>query len=299
MKNDPSAGKSKELDRLKKGYIKAQSDFFRSARYGLTLQEHRVIYWAILTGQQNGKPFEPVTLAVKDFAELFELKGGNYYNALKNLSDKLVGRAVDIGYHDDNGHHVMKAPWLTSITYNARFGTVTLAPNKALKRFFEGKPFTTTEYYFLIRFTSQYAERLYELLKSMPINKKAIVDFTPSELADKLVVPASYRKNYTDLKRFALGPAVDDIIEFTDLDVTLKEKRGKFNKVDTVYFSVKKKDVPKLADRIEGGEFAPPLSEEEQIRFLNELTGEDFTSESFADCRSPDTHQQPQLPPRA
>jgi len=279
MKKDQGTIKANKITKRKKGVIKARSEFFRTARYGLTLQEHRIIYYAILAGQQDGKPFEPVTLSIGSFRELFEVSGGNYYAELRKLSKKLIGKSVEVAYRDQDGHHFKQAAWLTDITYHTKDGTVTITPNPALKPFFEGKPFTTTEYYFLIRFTSQYAERLYELLKSMPYHTKPVVDFDIEDLVARLAAPPSCRNRYNNFLARVLEPAIKDINEYTDLDVSIREKRGQYNKVSTVYFSVVQKNVPKLADRVERGEFTPPLSEDEQEIVMRELLGEDGPGE--------------------
>jgi plasmid replication initiation protein len=271
MKKSPEAAESQKIAKRKKGIIKAKSDFFRAARYGLTLQEHRIIYYAILAGQQDGKPFEPVELTVSAFKELFEVSGNDYYKELRKLTKKLVGKSVEVVYRDDDGQHLMQAAWLKSIKYNAKQGSVTITPNDELKPFFEGKPFSTSEYYFLIRFTSQYAERLYELLKSL--DHKTIIDFDPADLAQRLAAPPSCRNRFNNFLARVLEPAIKDINEFTDLDVDLRAQRGLYNKVETVFFSVRKKKVPKLADRVERGEFRPPLSDEEQTSVMHELMG--------------------------
>ncbi len=274
MVQDPAASKAKKITKRKKGVIKAKSEFFRTARYGLTLQEHRIIYYAVLKGQQDGTPFAPVTLPVQDFMQLCDLKGHSTYDNVRRASKKLVGKSVEVVFKDQDGPQLLQAPWLKAIKYNSKLGSVTITPNDELKPFFEGKPFTTTEYYFLIKFTSQYAERLYELLKSL--NHKTVVDFEIDDLAERLAAPPSCRKDYKDLRLRVLEPAIKDINEFTDLDVELREKRGRYNKVITVFFSVIQKKVPKLADRVERGEFRPPLSEEEQNSFMRELLGSDF-----------------------
>ena len=284
MKKNPSVSEAQKISKRKKGIIKAKSEFFRAARYGLTLQEHRIIYYAILVGQQDGKPFEPVTMSIREFKELYNLKSEKYYTEICKLSKKLVGKVVEVTYKDDDGHHFLQAPWLLGIEYHLRNGAVTITPNPELKRFFEGKPFTTSELAFLTYFKSQFAERLYELLKSMPLNQKPIFDFEPAELCEKLAVPPSYRVNYADLRKYALAPAIRDINEFTDLDVQLLEKRGgRGNKVQLACFYIKKKDVPKLADRVERGEFGPLLSEEEQITVLQELLGEELPGQLALD----------------
>lgn len=259
---------TKKIAKRKNGVIRAKTDFFRTARYGLTLQEHRIVYYAILRGQQDGKPFEPVTLSITEFKELFEVKGKNYYATIRNLSNKMIGRTVEFLYKDSEGTHLLQAPWLVGIRYHAKTGTVTIEPNKNLQPFFEGKPFTDTEFAFLIKFTSQYAERLYELIKTFEYKK--IADFEIEDLRTRLAVGKKY-PNYTDFKNRVLLPAVDDINEFTDLDVDFREKRGKYNKVESVIFSIHKKKVPKLAKRIENGEFTPPLSEEEQAQMIAEM----------------------------
>ena len=264
--------KSTAMRRRKSGVIRAQSDFFRTARYGLTLQEYRVIYYAILAGQQDKKPFEPVTISVRDFKELCGLKGKSPYSTLRNISKRIVGKSVEIGYKDADGLHFKQATWLTDITYHAREGKVTITPNKALQPFFEGKPFTQTEYYFLVKFTCQYSERLYEILKTF--DNKTIADFKIDDLRARLAVTEGKYPNYADLKRFVLEPAMKDINEFTDLSLDFREKRGMKNKVETIVFSIHKKKVLRLAARVQAGEYQPPLSDTEQEAWLNELIGE-------------------------
>lgn len=262
----------KKLAKRKGGTIRAKSDFFRTARYGLTLQEHRIIYYAILKGQQDGTPFAPVTLAVKDFMELCEVKGKGYYSIIRDMTKKLNMKAVEVAYKDADGLHLLQAPWLTGITYHAKSGQVVVELNKKLQPFFEGKPFTETEFYFLVKFTSQYAERLYELIKAL--SHKPVIDFEIDDLRKRLAVLNGKYQNYNDLKRYVLDPAVRDISEYTDLEVTMSEARGRYNKVETVYFAIKKKAVPKLVQRVEQGEFQPPLSDEEQEIFMRDLLGD-------------------------
>lgn len=267
--NNKNARECKKMTKRKNGVIRAKSNFFRTARYGLTLQEHRIIYYAILKGQQDKTPFEPVTISVIEFQNLFELKGHANYSILRNLSKKMVSKSVEITYKDENGYHLSQVPWLLGITYHAKEGAVTIELNKKLQPFFEGKPFTETEFYFLIKFTSQYAERLYELIKSL--SHKSIIDFSIVDLRNNLAVSNGKYANFNDLKRYVLDPAIQDINKFTDLTISMRESRGRYNKVEIIYFSVRKKAVPKLAKRVEQGEFNLSLSEQEQEIFIKKL----------------------------
>lgn len=264
------AQKGRKIAKQKSGVIRAKSDFFRTARYGLTLAEHRIVYIALLMGQQNGTPFEPQTLAISDFIDLCGLKGQSAYHTVRQLAKTLLSKVVEVVYKDDNGLHMLQCQWLSGIEYHVKTGSVTITPNKLLRPFFEGKPFTETEFYFLIKFNSQYAERLYEVLKSL--DYKNLVDFDINDLRTRLGLPDGKYPNYNNLKKYVLAPAISDICEYTDLDVSIKEKRGLRNKVEYVFFSVKKKSVPKLAQRIANGEFPVALSEDEQAILMNGLT---------------------------
>lgn len=263
------AQKGRKITKQKKGVIRAKSDFFRTARYGLTLSEHRIIYIALLLGQQNGTPFEPQEITIKDFMELCELKGQSSYSTVRERSKKLLSKVVEVAYKDEDGAHLLQCTWLTSVKYHAQKGTVTLTPNRELQPFFDGKPFTDTEFYFLIKFNSQYSERLYELLKTFEY--KPLVDFDLADLRTRLCVGDKY-PNYTDFKKNVLTKAIEDVCEYTDLDVSIRERRGLYNKVEAVYFTVKKKNVPKLAERVANGDFPVPLSDEEQSLLMDGLT---------------------------
>jgi plasmid replication initiation protein len=263
------AKKNKKIAKQKSGVIRAKSDFFRTARYGLTLAEHRIIYIALLMGQQNGTPFEPQTITISDFIDLCGLKGQSAYHTVRELSKKLLTKVVEVSYKDKDGLHLLQCQWLSGIQYHVKTGSITITPNKVLQPFFEGKPFTDTEFYFLIKFTSQYAERLYEVLKTF--DYKPLADFDIIDLRTRLGLSDNKYPNYTDFKKRVLTPAVSDICEYTDLDVSIKEKRGLHNKVEMVFFTIKKKNVPKLAERVTNGEFPIPLSKEEQVLLMESL----------------------------
>lgn len=272
------------LQKRQEGIVRAKSDFWRTARYGLTLQEHRVIYFVILAGQQNKTPFEPVDIAVKDFMEICELRGGSAYHEMKKLTQKIVSRTVEIVYKDDKGQHILQAPWLTSVFYHVREGIVSIAPNKELQPFFEGRPFSEMEYYYLVKFSSQYSERLYEVLKSL--DNKPMPDFKIDDLKLLLGLKPDMYPNYANFRKRVLEPAIHDINEFTDLDVSIAEKRGYRNKIEYILFPMAKKNVPKLSKRMLEGAYSmpsPPLSEVEQLNLMGKLLGSDGSVDNDSD----------------
>lgn len=264
MKQSEKAKKLSAATKKKRGIIKASRNFFQDARYGLSLMEHRIVYFAILTGQQSGTPFEPVTVSVQEFKEVCGLVGNSSYSQLTKITKDLIRKSVEFIYMDDSGKCLTQATWVTTVKYHQKTGTITIVPNKELKMFFDNpkRNYSTTEFYYLVKFTCQYAERLYELLKSLDF--KPIVDFSIDDLRDKLSVKKKY-PNYADFARFALTPAIADINKYTDLNIDFREQRGAYNKVVSVVFSITKKSVPLLYDREQKGELVRHTFPDEQI----------------------------------
>lgn len=265
-----------QLVKQQRGVVRAKSEFFRTARYGLTVTEHRIVYYAILRGQQEKKPFSPVTVSIKDFMTVCDLKGGSSYNYIKNITGNLVKRNVEFAYKDDAGFHFKQAPWVISVDYHLKEGTITISPNPELKLLFDGKPYTDTEFYFLIKFKCQYSERMYEIFNSFA-GMKEIIDFNLSEIRARLSLRENQYKNYNMLKQRVLEPAIEELNHFTDLEISLvKEQKISHGKVDRLFFVIKKKNIPKLYDRLmktsePALEGTPPLSEEQQEIILSEM----------------------------
>lgn len=244
----------KTLNRVKKGKVKARTDFFRTSSYGLSLLQHRVVYFAILKGQLDNKPFCPVTISIPEFKELCGVSGEGYYTRLRKISKSILNKSVEAIYQDKDGKHLIQGAWITNFVYHLDQGTVTIELNKRLKPLFEGKPFSTSEYYFLLKFTSSYSERLYELLKAFSF--KSIIDFEIDDLRKKLCVSEGKYSNFAHFKKYVLEPSIKDINSFTDIKVDIKQKHGAHNKVEGVMFIIELKDIPSLYDRVQNGEFS-------------------------------------------
>jgi plasmid replication initiation protein len=251
------------VSKKRKGIIRTGSDFARNCRYGLTLQEQRVIYYAIMKGEMEKKSFQPVIFTVKEFAALCGLNSDGTYKTLRRTSANLLMKIVEYTFEDENGDTVLRqAPWVIGIDYRAKMGTVTVRLNPLVEPLFRKyKQFTETEFIFLCKFSCQYSERLYELLKSMAF--KPAVDFNIEDLRERLGLKMQNGKkamnkypNYNDFEKRVLIPAKDDINIYTDLDIDYRAMRGRYNKVETVVFSIRKKPnyIP-LAERIQSRNF--------------------------------------------
>ena len=247
--------KEKSLQRVRNGIIRAQSNFFRFARYNLTLTEQKMIYFAIMTGEQTKKPFSPVLMPVKEFVKLAGYDGGGRtYMRVREIANNLTKKNVEVAYRDAKGHvKYIAMPWLMSIQYSTGDGVVEIVPNPKLREHFTpGKQFTVEEYYYLFKFKSQYSARLYELLKSHAYKEKPLVDFEVGDLRARLGVEPGKYAQYAGFRSRVILPAIEDINGYTDLVVEIREKTSG-RKITRVYFAVEVKDIKPLAQREDEG----------------------------------------------
>ncbi len=245
--------KKKKSTPKKKGKVRAKSEFFRTARYGLTLQEYRIIYYAILKNQKRKTNWETVTISVQEFKKLFELSSHNYYGQLNIIAKNLASKVVEVKEIDGNVKRYTAYPWLSEIHYELKDdeGFIRIDLNQKLREFFEGKPFTETEFCYLLFFKSQYSQRLYEIIKASSWRNK-LLDFDIDDLRLKLDIKKTQYPNYSDFKKRVLSPAVLDINENTDIDVEITEKKGKHGKVKTVFFMIhRKENLPDLENGLQ------------------------------------------------
>ena len=113
--------------------------------------------------------------------------------------------------------------------------------------------YTRYELIYTLRFRCKYSIRLYELVKSVHFHDLApyTVRYSVEDLAG--LIGAERYRQYKDFKSRALSPAVQEINEYSDKDLTFEEiKTGR--KVTAIEFTISTKDSLekiKLLDRIE------------------------------------------------
>lgn len=280
---DVKQKQSLDVAKKRKGVIKMDVDFARNCRYGLTLQEHRIIYYAVLKSQMENRPFQPVTFSVKEFSTLCGISESGTYTTLRKLTKKLLSKVVEYVFEDEEkGLTLLQAQWLSAAKYHLKDGTVTIVLNPYVEPIFKRyKQYTETEFAFLCKFSCQYSERLYELLKSLSWDKNPVVDFEIDDLRERLSLKQDGEKkidkyqNFKDFRARVLAPAMEDINRYTDLDIDFREKRGQHNKVEEVIFSVHRKAnyIP-LAERISKGEFDNVPELDGQVTLFNDRDGE-------------------------
>ena len=267
--------------------IRTKTEFLRTSRHGLSLLEYRVIYFAILRGQQENRPFSPVTLSVNEYKKLLGLKGESSYSEIKRMGNSILNKKVIVEQKDKEGNRLLDMMvWVKSFSYNEKEGTVNISPNSDIAKYWIGTPYKEVDFIYLIRFKCQYTERIYELLNAFRYKDKA--DFSLADLRNKLGLDENQYTAIYDFKRRVLNPVIKDINEITDMFVSYEEiKGGNRNRTKGIIFHIREKKKQELLEE--------PIPE--GLSELLDNMGKDdivvpVTEAEFSDIEDPEIEEQ-------
>lgn len=207
------------------------SNTLTRAAHGLLLSEKRIIATALaITDSASSKSlFDAnrnqgwkVRIAASDYAEQCGISLDTAYNQLKSASDKLWQRYIRYIVDTRRGPKEVKFRWVSSVTYHHGEGWVELnfTPEIAPHLLCLRKQFTSYKLKHAAAFDSIYAWRLYECLKSWQNTgcyAPQIDDFHHAMESSK-----TCQKNFKDLRRRVIEPAVSAIVEKAELLVQWK-----------------------------------------------------------------------------
>jgi plasmid replication initiation protein len=201
------------------------------AGYRLSLNEQRVILACI--AQVDSKEALLVTdefeLTAKDFAMLFSVSNDRAYHALIEVTDSLFNRYViiDNPFPDRPNAKRLKTRWISSIIYFPNEGKISLCFAKAMLPYLSElkRCFTQYKLEHIGKMTSIYAIRLYELLMQWKSTGKREIEV--AWLKKQFEIEDKYSA-MKDFKKYVIDPAVKDINEHSNLNVTwIQRKTGR------------------------------------------------------------------------
>jgi plasmid replication initiation protein len=207
-----------------------QHNSITTARYDMSALEMDIIFALLSRLDPNDKPGTLYRLRVQ---ELEKLTGREWnYHRLGPAVDSLVGRS----YHIEDGDSWLKVTMLASAEYLKGQGIIELEVSEKLRPYLIDlkNNFTSFRLQSVLSLTSKYAKRIYELAsqwKDIGETKTYSLDEFKYMLALKDPTkkePEQYMQ-ISNLKKFVLDIAVEQISEHTDLRVSyelLKEGRS-------------------------------------------------------------------------
>ncbi|CAO5682540.1 MAG: hypothetical protein HEEMFOPI_01726 [Holosporales bacterium] len=207
------------------------------ARYDLTLQEKRIIVFALSKIKPEDIAFNYVTFDVKELCELCGVEGENYYSDLRRTTKRLRERTMEV--MDLDNQILTQVGWIDRIVYNLKKGTISIRFHEFLSGFllqlkssFTAIPLSQT-----LGLSSAYAVRMFEILKQY--EKIGSRELTLDEIRAMLGIQKEKFAKYNDFKRFVLDISVREINKKTDIFIDYEEIKDS-RKVSSIYFTIQK-----------------------------------------------------------
>lgn len=229
---------------------------FQKGRFSLSLTEQRIILYTISHIKPTDEKFQEYQFKIKDFFDICGIKEHDSYTAVKKIMGELRDKSWWITMEDPNEPGTeceSKVNWFTVLRTNKKSGIFTIMFHPDMVPFLlelakqraEGKGYYTKyTFQYLLPMRSQYAVRLYELLKTYQKNNYKWW-FKVEDL--KRLLDCQNYKGFKDFRVRVLEPAVKEINEFTDIKITYgTEKDGR--RIDVITFFMAQKSIP---ERIE------------------------------------------------
>ena len=222
-----------------------KSNALARAKYGLSLPAKRVFEMLVSKMNPLGMQFNQfgtidLTLYATEYAEATGTPLNTAYRDLKASLDALERERIII----DEGDYIVSRPLIFKSKYHKSEGHIIASfhPEFMPHLLHLSKEFTKYPLLEVLKFRSQYAWRLYEMLMSVKAQKKPVLSLSVEDFREKMGIPDSYiwsRVQDVILK------SINEIETKTEFDVSLK-KTKKGRAFAWLEFTIEKQKQPKL-----------------------------------------------------
>lgn len=211
---------------FKKADLVVKSNRLIEASYRLSLNEQRIILYAICRCREEQKglfPNEPVVITAEAFAKQFpSIDKSNVYHQLKDAMDALYERSVTLYEVDDETgmDQVSKTRWISKASYIDGAGRIKVVFTSDVIKYVTRleAEFTSYQLEKVGNMTSAYAVRIYELLaQHKEIGSRTL---SLSWLREALQIGPDEYKLTADFKKWVIEVAVAQIKKHSDLFVS-------------------------------------------------------------------------------
>ena len=205
------------------------------ARYTLSLNEQKIILYAVSKLDTTKDKFNILELETSEFINLLNTSQFRY-TEIREIVVGLMSKQVRI----ETDKRDLVANWVSSIDYIKDAGLIELEfSEKLIPYLLQLKErFTRYELKNILYLKNKHSIRIYELLKQyQAIGHRT---FTIDELKEILMLEDNY-KQFRDFNKSVLKLTMDEINEFTDLNIDIKYiKQGR--KVVSIKYIIESKE---------------------------------------------------------
>lgn len=240
---------------LRDGEVRKANALIQKSRYSLSTQQQKILLYLISQIKPYDDDFKLYEFDIIDFCKVcgIDCSSGKNYETLKQQIKQIADKSYWITLEDGDTETLLR--WIEKPYIKKRSGVIQIRLDNDMRPFLLKlkEHYTRYELIYTLRFRCKYSIRLYELVKSVHFHDLApyTVRYSVEDLAG--LIGAERYRQYKDFKSRALSPAVQEINEYSDKDLTFEEiKTGR--KVTAIEFTISTKDSLekiKLLDRIE------------------------------------------------
>lgn len=218
---------------LKERHVNMSNALARSAQ-GMNLTQKRIIALALATtdskpaqhlleGQRNGWL---ININAADYAETYELDANTAYEQLKDGATSLLKTLWTTVKTGHRGPVITKGQWLSLAHYHEGQGRVEIIFHPIIAPHLLGlrTQFITYKLKRVAALRSVYAWRLFECLESWKTTGQWQVDL--EDFHRIMEAPPSYAKDYGNIKKYVLTPAINELRTKQNLIIECTEKRA-------------------------------------------------------------------------
>lgn len=225
-----------ELSLKRAQFVTKRNSLIQNSRYSLTTEQIKVLLYLISKIRPGDTGKELYAMTVSEYCRICGINdsgknGEDIKAALKTIADKSIWVKM--------GRREVLLRWFNHVEYNRQRNCIEVSFHQDMLPYLYELYGQYTQYTLdnILAMGSHYTIRLFELLKSYE-NLRKPIQFTPSELRTRL--DAEQYTHFYDLRRRVLDPAVKDINEISDLEVSYTTIQGKNRTTEYVIFDVVK-----------------------------------------------------------
>ncbi len=166
-----------------------------------------------------------VRLSAKEFSEVFEIDPETAYRQIATASRSLLQRIWRVTFSTPKGEEVLEGQWLSLCHYKKHSGVIEITFHRRVSSaLFELKgQFSTYQLRQTSALRSIYAWRLFECLNSW--KSTGVWRPTLDEFLFALEVPASCKKDFFNLRKRVIEPAINELKTKQNLVIDFQPKK--------------------------------------------------------------------------
>ena len=222
--------------------ITKANELIQKSRFSLSLQQQKIVLYLISQISPFDEDFKLYNFSISEFCRVCGIteKSGQNYKELKSAVKEIADKSVWVRL--ENGKDTLLR-WIEKPYIDEGSGNIQIRLDMDMKPFLLQlkSNFTSYELIWTLHFKSKYTIRLYELVKSIHFHD--LTEYTKRYTVDELktLLGGESYKEYRDFKRRALQASIEEINQFSDKNISMREIR-KGRKVLGIELTVSSKD---------------------------------------------------------